>query len=118
MSKKPKDYRKVRAIKGTIFDRKFDGINGMSPELQRRCGLYVLNGINPRAVTAGGTSVESLGGGRVRVYYEAIYLPPEQSEWPGGKIVPLGIECHHGGYKKRHPVRQIRHFDANLSEVL
>ena len=117
MSKK---YRKVKAIPGTIFDEKF-GVG--TPEHQRRCGLFYLKGINPAAVAANDTDVESIGDGRVRVYYMAIYVPADQNPWPtreGGPLeIPRGIECDHGGgAKDRHVVKQVRHFDANLSEVL
>jgi hypothetical protein len=114
----PKNYRKVRAIPGTIFDAKRDD----EITRQRRCGFFYLHGVNPAAVARGGTDVEHIGDGRVRVYYEAIYLPPDQSMWPesngSGVPIPAGVWCEHGGYKKRHVVKQIRNFVADLSEVM
>ena len=118
MSKKNKDWRKVKAIKGTIFDkaREYDAV-----AMQRRCGFFVLSGINPAAVAKGSATVESIGDGRVRVYYEAIHSPGpvtltvrEAQQLP----IPPGVECEHGGYKKHHKVKQIKSIDARLSEVL
>jgi hypothetical protein len=118
VSKKQKGYRKVKAIPGTIFDGKLED----EVLRQRRCGFFYLHGVNPAAVAFGQTSVESIGGSRVRVYYEAIYVPEGQSEWPGtheGRLViPAGVWCEHGGYAKRHTVKQIRSIDADLSEIL
>ena len=110
-----KNYRKVKAIPGTIFDARLDKVI----HRQRRCGFFYLHGVNPALVARGGTSVESLGGSRVRVYYEAIYLPEGENQWPSdSRIIPPGVWCEHGGYKKRHKVKQIRSIDADLSEVL
>lgn len=116
----PKDYRKTRPIAGTIFDKANEDDTATR---QRRCGFLYSHGVNPGGVAKGSVDVESLGGGKVRVYYEAIYLPPGMDPWPGaieGKstIVPNGVWCDHGGHKKRHKVKQIRSFDACLSEVL
>lgn len=112
-----KDYRKVRAIPGTIFDGDFEDVVNR----QRRCGFFYLHDVNPAAVARDSASVESLGDGKVRVYYDAIYLPPGESQWPDtahGVPIPAGVWCEHGGYKKRHTVKHIRHIDATLSEVL
>lgn len=106
----PKDYRKVKALKGTIFDRELAG------ELyarQRRCGLFALHGIDPRAVAADSAKVEEIGPNKVRIHYLAIVIPEGEPT-----AFPQGTWCEHGGYKKRHKVKQVRHFDAVLMEVL
>ena len=116
----PKNYRKTKPISGTIFDKASEDD---STSRQRRCGFLYLHGVNPATVAKGSVDVESLGQGKVRVYYEAIYLPPGQDTWPvgvegHGPGIPSGIWCDHGGYNKRHKAKQIRSFDAFLSEVL
>lgn len=117
MPKKVKDWRKVKGIEGTIFDKSRED----EATMQRRCGFWALNGINPAAVTRGSATVELIGDGRVRVYYDAIYSPEpttfvvrEAQQLP----IPPGVDCEHGGYKKRHKVKRILSIDAALSEVL
>ena len=118
MPKKNKDWRKVKGIKGTIFDkaREDDTV-----AMQRRCGFFVLSGINPAAVAKGSATVESIGDGRVRVYYEAIHSigPVTLTVREAQRLpIPPGVECERGGYKKHHKVTRIQSIDALRSEVL
>lgn len=116
MSKKTKDWRKVKSIPGTIFDK---SMAEDSIARQRRCGFFATNGINPAAVSAGSACVESLGSGKVRVYYEAVLVHPDAVAASDHRLhIPPGIYCEHGGYKKRHTVKVIKSVDANLSEVI
>ena len=121
---KKKDYRKVRPLKGTIFDN-IRGHRQDAVTRQRRLGFWYSHGINPAAVANSAKShptVESIGNGRVRVYYDAVYLPADQKAWSeshqGRITIPVGIRCDHGGAKRSHTVTQIKSVVARLEEVI
>lgn len=125
MPKKDKGYRKVRKLRGTIFDKKMGDVTDDVVTRQRRWGFWYERGINPATVSSSADAhpvVESIGNGRVRVYYDAVYLPPDEERWPEGRgghlAVPAGIFCERGGYHKRHIVTQIKSVEATLAEVL